>query len=108
MSQSQFARRKNWVGGDMTASAVDEDIRNLRQQLMKSNNLGFAVNVKDFGALGDGVTDDTLSIQSAINTGNSIFIPATSNYYKLTVPIVLSSNNQYVYGSGNLSKVVQT
>ena len=33
------------------------------------------VNVKWFGAKGDGVTDDTLSIQSAINTGLSVFLP---------------------------------
>lgn len=34
------------------------------------------VNVKWFGAKGDGVTDDTLSIQSAIDTGFSVFLPA--------------------------------
>ena len=33
------------------------------------------VNVKWFGAKGDGVTDDTLSIQSAIDTGFSVFLP---------------------------------
>lgn len=33
------------------------------------------VNIKDFGAKGDGSTDDTAAIQSAINTGKPIFIP---------------------------------
>lgn len=33
------------------------------------------VNVKWFGAKGDGVTDDTLSIQKAIDTGFSVFLP---------------------------------
>ena len=33
------------------------------------------VNVKDFGAVGDGVTDDTSAIQAAITAFNSIFIP---------------------------------
>ena len=33
------------------------------------------VSVKDFGAVGDGTTDDTTAIQAAINSGNSLYFP---------------------------------
>ena len=33
------------------------------------------VSVKDFGATGDGVTDDTAAIQAALNSAKSVFIP---------------------------------
>jgi polygalacturonase len=39
------------------------------------------VNVKDFGAIGDGVTNDTAAFQSAINTvadGGTVYLPAGS------------------------------
>lgn len=34
-----------------------------------------AVNVKDFGAVGDGVTDDTAAIQAALDQGDVVYIP---------------------------------
>ena len=33
------------------------------------------VNVKDFGAVGDGVTDDTAAIQAAVDIGSSVYFP---------------------------------
>lgn len=39
-----------------------------------------AVNVKWFGAVGDGVTDDTAAIQAAVAASNSIVVPP-GNYY---------------------------
>ena len=52
---------------------------------------GAAVNVKDFGAVGDGVTDDTAAIQAAIDSGaESIFFP--SGTYNITDGLDISSN----------------
>ena len=38
--------------------------------------LADTVSVKDFGAVGDGVTDDTAAIQAAVNAANAIYFPA--------------------------------
>ena len=36
------------------------------------------VNVKDFGAVGDGVVNDTAAIQAAVNSGKRVYIPRVS------------------------------
>ena len=51
-----------------------------------------AVSVKDFGAVGDGVTDDTLSIQTAVNclpAGGRLYFPEGVYY---TAPVNLKSH----------------
>lgn len=42
------------------------------------------VNVKDFGAKGDGVADDTAAIQAAIATRKSVFFPEPKAFYNIT------------------------
>lgn len=48
------------------------------------------VSVKDFGAAGDGVTDDTAAIQAALDASDSVFVPE-GNYVISTI---------YVHGRG--------
>ena len=75
--------------GDGTSSWIDlEQIRAVPE--------GF-VNVKDFGAKGDGVTDDTLAFQNAIEINKNIFIPAGT--YLINKPLKLKAN-QFIIGSG--------
>ena len=45
------------------------------------------VSVKDFGAVGDGVTDDTAAIQAAINQGGKIYFPSNKTYVSSRIQI---------------------
>lgn len=52
-----------------------------------------ALNVADFGALGDGHGDDRAAIQAAVNAalpGQSVFFPATTAFYGVGGPVFLS------------------
>lgn len=61
------------------------------------------ISVKDFGAIGDGIADDTVAIQTAINyaatralVGGTVYLPPGS--YKTTSTI-------YTYGAGGVGQV---
>ena len=66
--------------------------------------LSESVSVKDFGAVGDGVTDDTDAIQAAINSSSAVIrIPAGD--YKITdkngaYGILISATNKTIIGDG--------
>ena len=63
------------------------------------------VSVKDFGAVGDGVADDTAAINSAIaaTVGKALFFP--SGTYMTTGGHVLT--NQYAFGSSRNSSIIK-
>lgn len=57
------------------------------------------VSVKDFGAVGDGVTDDTAAIQAAANSGKSLYFPAGT--YNKSAAINFSASDIAVYSDSN-------
>jgi hypothetical protein len=64
---------------------------------------GISANVKDFGAVGDGVANDTVAIQAAIDSGaSSVFFPSAT--YKVGLLNMVS--NQKLYGEGASSIIL--
>lgn len=65
---------------------------------------GAAVNVKDFGAVGDGVTDDTAAIQAAIDSvsnGGKVFFPEGGYLFSA---LSITNNGTVLEGVGHMSR----
>lgn len=71
---------------------------------------GSVVTVKDYGAVGDGTTNDTSAIQAAINAltdNSSLVIP--NGLYMIDELTITGLNNIKIYGSGKLKhRTLQT
>jgi len=68
------------------------------------------VSIKDFGAVGDGVADDTQAIQDAVDAlaavnGGAVFIPTGT--YKITDSIKVTSSKISIYGEGADASIIE-
>jgi hypothetical protein len=60
------------------------------------SKLGDVVSVKDFGAVGDGVADDTAAFQAAISSSANIPVYVPAGNYKITSALSLAGRTEFV------------
>jgi|GEM_PF-4464964 len=88
------------ANNDVIYNTIDE-LYNYAAGLVQSDKLSDMkiINVKDYGAKGDGVTDDTLGIQSALNVardagGGTVYVP--NGTYLITAILRIYSNTKLI------------
>ncbi len=70
--------------------------------------LGEVVSVKDFGAVGNGATDDTAAFQLAANLGRAIFVPPGNYIISSTVNVAVANTTFYGNLEGSASEATIT
>lgn len=63
---------------------------------------GAPANVLDFGAIGDGVANDSVAIQAAVDTGRSVYFPAGTYLCNISI-----NNKTILYGDGSISSRIK-
>ena len=63
------------------------------------------VNVKDFGAVGDGIADDTAAIQAAVNTGKTVYLP--EGIYICSLELTSANKNVEIFGDSCFSSILK-
>jgi len=96
------------VGNAVTSLTTDPDVVTYNQgstgaqDRTLTSKLQETVSVKDFGAVGDGVTDDTAAIQAAFTAANNKTLYLDEGNYLVTSQITIPANI-VVFGSGRFT-----
>jgi hypothetical protein len=72
--------------------------------VLSQGSTGLFTNVRDYGAIGDGVTDDTNAIQSAIDAGGCVYFPPGT--YKVTSTLTVSSSAVRLQGASKFASLL--
>lgn len=73
------------------SSASEDENEYVSEKYVNKGMSAGIVSVKDFGAVGDGTTDDTEAIQKAISSDETIYFPAGN--YVLSQPILITGKH---------------
>lgn len=96
--------RRSFLAGSVTAAGITAGAGGLVSAATGRTVNPAGASVKDSGAVGDGVADDAVAIQTAIDRGDPVVrLPAGT--YKITVPLRLRSHLTLV-GDGMASTVI--
>lgn len=87
------------ISGDLPPSRIEGEI-----PFSKIN--GAPVSVLDYGATGDGTTDDTQAIQDAIDAGYVIYFPPTAGGYKVSSATLTIPSNRTLLGDYGKTKII--
>lgn len=87
------------VTGTLDGSAINVTSTSGSEARSLADRYDDVINVKDFGAVGDGVTDDSTAIQSALDAGNDVFFP--DGDYLVGTKLTKSGSFWRILGAGN-------
>lgn len=94
----------NVVGILFTATGVGSGNGTAEYSRTVQSKLQESVSVKDFGAVGDGIVDDTVAIQNAFATvGKSVYIPKGTYLVSSTLTPLCSE----IFGEGEYNTVIK-
>ena len=77
----------------------------LKQIGFEDINAKLPANVKNFGAVGDGVTDDTEAIQYVLDNYDDIYFP--EGEYVISRPLYFETNNKHIRGVGVKNSIIR-
>lgn len=84
-------------------TAAQNDITTIQSDIEDIKDSTKWKNVKDYGAVGDGVTDDSAAIQSVLDLKGYVYIPAGT--YKIVTPLQVYSDT-WIAGDQTMTKMI--